>query len=101
MADENAIIFATLKPKEGKETEMEELLRGMCAPSRAEAGCITYDLFRSTNNGTFHFYEVWRTQADLEAHREEPHFKNFRARLPDVADGPPSPNFLERIDSKI
>ena len=100
MADENVIIYATLTPQPGKEAELETLLRGMCAPSRAESGCVVYDLYRSTKNGTFHFFEIWKTQADIEAHREEPHFKNFRAALGDLTEGPPVPDFLERIDSR-
>jgi len=100
MADENVIIYATLTPKPGREAELEKLLRGMCQPSRAEAGCVMYDLYRSTNHGTFHFFEIWMTQADIEAHREEPHFRNFRASLGELTEGPPQPNFLERVDSR-
>jgi quinol monooxygenase YgiN len=100
MADENVIIYATLTPKPGKEAELEKLLRGMCQPSRAEAGCVMYDLYRSSNHGTFHFFEIWKTQRDIEAHREEPHFKSFRASLGELTEGPPQPNFLERVDSR-
>ena len=100
MADENVIIYATMTPKAGKETDLETLLRGMCSPSRAESGCIVYDLYRSTKNGTFHFFEIWKTQADIEAHRDEPHFKHFRTSLENLTEGPPLPDFLSRIDSR-
>ena len=99
MADDNTIIFVTLTPKSGKEADLETLLRGMCEPSRAEAGCITYNLYKKVDGGAFHFFEIWKTQADLDAHREEPHYKNFREKLGDLVEGPPSPNFLERIDA--
>ena len=90
MADENVIIYATLTPKAGKETDLETLLRGMCSPSRAESGCIVYDLYRSTKNGTFHFFEIWKTQADIEAHRDEPHFLHepFLVPRPAIARTP-------------
>ena len=101
MADDNVIIFVTLKPKAGKEAGLEALLKGMCAPSRAEKGCVAYEMFRAKDGGNIHLYEVWKTQADLDAHRLEAHFQDFRAKLGDVADGPPSPVFLRRVDSRI
>lgn len=100
MSDENVILFVTLTPKAGKEAELESLLRGMCAPSRAEGGCVTYNLYRKADGGgAFHFFEIWKTQGDLDEHRETPHYKNFRAKLGDLVESPPSPNFLARVDA--
>ncbi len=100
MPGDNTIIFVTLTPKSGKEADLEALLRGMCEPSRAEGGCVTYNLYKKADGGgAFHFFEIWKTQADLDAHRLEPHYKNFREKLGDLVDGPPSPNFLERVDA--
>ena len=102
MSNENVVIFATLTPKAGKEAELETLLRGMCAPSRAEGGCITYNLYKRAEGGpSFHFFECWKSAAALDAHRLTPHFKNFRARLGDLTEGPPSSIFLKKIDSVI
>ena len=101
MADTNVIIFASLTPRPGKEADLEALLRGMCQPSRAEAGCVTYNLFRKVDGGGYHFFEIWNGQADIDAHRLEPHYKDFRARLGDLTEGPPQPLFLERVDSTI
>ena len=100
MSNENVIILVTLTPRAGREAELEALLRGMCAPSRAEKGCITYNLYKRAEGGSsLHLFECWRSAAALDAHREMPHFKNFRARLADLAEGPPSPISLKRIDS--
>ena len=61
MPDDNVIIFVTLTPKSGKEADLEELLRGMCGPSRAEGGCITYNLYQKADGGgAFHFFEIWK-----------------------------------------
>mmetsp|Transcript_6144 Transcript_6144/g.7527 ORF Transcript_6144/g.7527 Transcript_6144/m.7527 type:complete len:126 (+) Transcript_6144:3-380(+) len=44
--------------------------------SRTEPGCHTFDLLRDkTNPQKFFFYEVYKDQAAIEAHRETPHFK--------------------------
>ena len=100
MADERVFLIAWLKPKPGNEDEMAELLGGMCAPSRGEEGCIFYNLFKATDEaGAFHFIECWKSQAALDAHREEPHYKNFRAKLPDLLAEPVGVKFLEALDS--
>lgn len=102
MTDERVFLIAWLKPKPEKESELAELLQGMCAPSRAEAGCVFYSLFKSTDEGgAFHFIECWKTQAALDAHREEPHYKAFRAKLPDLLAEPVGAKFLNAVDSTI
>ena len=71
----------------------------MCAPSRAEAGCVFYNLFTPIDgSGSFHFIECWTDQAALDAHREMPNYKDFRARLGDLMEGPPSAYRLEAVD---
>ena len=100
MSDGNVIILANLTAKAGREAELEALLRGMCAPSRAEEGCITYNLYKRAEGGSsFRLFECWRSAAALDAHRQTPHSKNFRARVADLADGPFSPLFLKRVDA--
>jgi quinol monooxygenase YgiN len=100
MSEENVIIFVTLTPKPGKEADLEALLRGMCAPSRAEVGCITYNLYRRAKGGPLvHLLECWRNASALDLHREMPHYKDFRARIGDLVEGPPAPVFLQRIDA--
>ena len=37
-------IVARIKAKPGKEAEIKEVLTGLLAPTRAEDGCLTYDL---------------------------------------------------------
>ena len=77
----------------------EALLRGMCAPSRAEEGCTFYNLFTPIDgSGSFHFIECWRDQAALDAHREMPHYKDFREKLGDLMDGPPKAHLLRTVD---
>jgi quinol monooxygenase YgiN len=100
MALECVHIFVTLNPKPGREGDLDSLLRGMCGPSRAEAGCLRYDLFAPADGGgTRHLIECWHDQAALDAHREEPHYKNFRAKIGDILEGKPIPVFLKEVDA--
>ncbi len=102
MTDKRIFLIAWLKPKPDKEDALSELLQGMCMPSRAEEGCIFYNLFKSKDEGgVFHFIECWKTQAALDAHREEAHYKEFRAKLPDLIAEPVGVKFLDAVDATI
>ncbi len=99
MSDGRIFIFASVTPKAGKEEALEALLRGMTAPSRAEAGCVFYNLDRPTEGDlSFHFFECWRDAAAVDAHREAPHYKDYRARLGDLIAGPIGVRLLQGVD---
>lgn len=76
------VLSITFEAKPGKEKALQELASGLLAPTHKEKGCIQYDLHRSIENpGLFMFYEVWATQADLDAHHQSAHLKAFREKL--------------------
>lgn len=60
----------------GKEAELERHLLSLSAPTRAEPGCLRYDLYRSSvNRYEFMRLEVWASPAALEAHKKTPHLR--------------------------
>ena len=66
-------VIAKLKAKSGYEEQLYELLRGLVEPTRAEEGCINYDMHRSVEEpGTFMFYENWEGRRRWEVHVESP-----------------------------
>jgi quinol monooxygenase YgiN len=47
---------------------------GLVDPTRAEHGCLAYDLFESASMpGTFITVELWRDQSDVDAHMQTAH----------------------------
>ena len=59
----------------------------VCAPTRAEKGCINYDLHVSPDNpGLLVFHENWVSKEDLDAHLASPHIDAFRAVAPDLSE---------------
>jgi quinol monooxygenase YgiN len=53
-------------------------LTNMLAPTRAEKGCILYDLHEVIAEPyQFVFFEIWENAAALEAHIRTPHFQNL------------------------
>lgn len=72
------IVVATITAKEGNEVLVREALEKIVPLSRAEAGCIRYDLHIDLgNHASFVMLEAWRDQAALAAHEATPHFQEL------------------------
>ena len=69
-------VIAKFEAKPGMEDQYKEELHGMVAPSRAETGCINYDVLQSNDNpAVFFTYENWTGKDALDAHMQTPYFK--------------------------
>lgn len=80
-------VVAKLKARSGCEEQLFALLRDLLGPTRAEAGCLAYDLHRSQDEpGTFLFTETWASRPLWEAHMASPHLVAFGERQGDVTD---------------
>src|SRR5436190_7530117 len=63
-----------LKVKEGSATKFEETFARAARATRAEKGCIAYDLNRDSDDAArYMVYERWKSLADLEAHLNSDH----------------------------
>lgn len=55
---------------------------------RDEPGCLRFNVLEDAQDeNTYYFFEVYRDQAALEAHRATPHYAVWRA-VADALDGP-------------
>lgn len=69
-------VVARIRATPGMESRVEKELRALLAPTRAERGCIHYDMYQSAENpAEFLFFESWESDADLDAHLESPHIR--------------------------
>jgi quinol monooxygenase YgiN len=60
----------------GSERDLKAHLLSLAAPTRAEPGCLAYDLYESPDAPSeFLRLERWRSLADLEAHKATPHLR--------------------------
>jgi quinol monooxygenase YgiN len=81
-------LIARMRAKPGQEARLQMELQRLLAPTHAEAGCITYDLNQSqTDPALFMFYEIWKCQADLDAHFQTPHLKALLKIAPELLEG--------------
>jgi len=59
-------VVARFLAKDGQEARVEETLRAMVAPTRAEEACISYDLYRSRDqSAVFYMLENWRRHCQV------------------------------------
>jgi quinol monooxygenase YgiN len=69
-------VVARITAKPGKEENLFDILRQIVAPTRREAGCIRYELFRNDADPTdFTFVEEWESDAAIDSHMVTPHIQ--------------------------
>lgn len=83
-------IVATLVARPGRTGELQSLLSGMVAPSRAEPGNLRWEIWQvQSEPGHFVLDELYIDSAAVAAHRETVHFKNYVGRINDLAERTP------------
>lgn len=76
-------VIAKVRAKPEARAEVERELRALVEPTRAERGCINYDLHVSQQDpNVFLFYENWEDRAALDAHAASPHMNAWREKQP-------------------
>jgi quinol monooxygenase YgiN len=77
---EKLTVVVRLRAKPGEEQRVEEELSALLAPTRAEAGCINFDLHRSDEDpALFLVHENWESEAHLNDHFRTPHVEAWLA----------------------
>jgi quinol monooxygenase YgiN len=69
----------TFIAKEGCEEDLKVLLEMMVVPSKAEPGCLNYNIYQYKNNPRkFMAVETWESEEALEGHKNSPHYKVYK-----------------------
>lgn len=80
---EQIVITAILKPIEGHEEEVYNVLKTVTEASRKESGCIQYDVHQSMQDSNYILIEVWENEEAVEAHINSSHYQKYRESIPD------------------
>ncbi|BEU28464.1 putative quinol monooxygenase [Paraburkholderia sp. 22B1P] len=81
-------LVAFLRAKPGHVEELGRRLQDLVGPTRAESGCLNYDLHRSNDDpSVWMLYENWRTEKDLDAHFKTAYLEEFLSHLSEVLEG--------------
>jgi quinol monooxygenase YgiN len=91
-------VIARAVARDGRAEELKALLRGLIAPTRAEAGCIYYELFESNLPGLLYFNELWESQAHLDAHAASSHFTEIFGKAKALFSEPLEVNLLIAVE---
>jgi Uncharacterized conserved protein len=64
---------------------------------RDEPGCLRFNVLQDEKDpNVYYFYEIYKDQAALEAHRNTPHYAVWRG-VADVLDGPTEPTRCQTV----
>ena len=98
MASDKLTVVARIKAKPGKEGQVREELQKLLAPTRAEHGCINYDMHRSLeSDAEFLFHENWTSKEALDQHLETPHLQSFLGQSEELLAEPVEITFWKQI----
>jgi (4S)-4-hydroxy-5-phosphonooxypentane-2,3-dione isomerase len=76
-----------VKP-EGRERFLKAIEVDALGSERDEPGCLRFNVLQDAQDqNVYYFFEVYRDEAALEAHRAAPHYGVWRAAA-DTLDGP-------------
>ena len=82
MNDENIVLFARLKVKPGTENGAKRAALAIVEASRAEEGCLNYDMHQAADDPTvFMWHETWDSKESINGHANSAHFKEFSAAI--------------------
>lgn len=82
MANEAVKVLAKITAQHGKVEELKSLLLGLVGPTRAEKGCISYQLLQSkTDRSHFVFVEEWTSNAAIDEHMATSHVQDALSKV--------------------
>jgi len=77
----------TFIAKEGSEAKMKELLSAMVVPSKAEKGCLFYEIFQYENDKKrFMAVETWEDNEALDGHKASSHYAVYKSSYEPYCD---------------
>ena len=82
-------IFARFHARQAQDEVVAAALRAVITPTRAEAGCLAIDAFRSTrDHRLFYIHSRWIDDAAFERHATLPHTVKFIQLVQTLIDHP-------------
>jgi quinol monooxygenase YgiN len=90
MPENTLRVVARIVARPGAEDEVRSILAGLVGPTRAEPGCVSYELLQNNADPTdFTFVEEWDGDPALDAHLRTPHIQDAMSGLSGLlADAP-------------
>jgi quinol monooxygenase YgiN len=94
----NIRVVARFAAKPDRVDDIKRILSELIDPTRAEDGCITYELLQNKQDPTdFTFVEEWSSEAALEKHLSTEHIKRSRSQTEGLLDAGPDVRVYELV----
>ncbi len=94
-------VVAKIRARTGMEERVRKELMALVTPTRAETGCINYDLHQAVDeSGLFLFYENWISRKDLDEHLKMPYLQGFLSKSDDLLAAPIEITLMEMISEQ-
>jgi quinol monooxygenase YgiN len=82
------VVKIRIKP-EHRDTFLKAIEVDALGSERDEPGCLRFNVLQSeADENVYYFYEVYKDEAALEAHRAAPHYAVWREAAAVALDGP-------------
>jgi quinol monooxygenase YgiN len=99
MTQETVHIVAHLVAREGEEARVRAELEKLIAPTRAEPGCLDYQLLVNEEEpGDFVFLQEYVSDAAFQAHLDSKHVAGAIAHAVPLLDRPPDIRRYRRLE---
>ena len=90
MPDTSLRVVARITARPDTVNQVREILLGLVAPTRAEEGCVVYELLQNRTDPTdFTFVEEWASDATFERHHTTEHIRSAFPKLQALVAVPP------------
>lgn len=90
MSQNNIRVVARFAAKSDRVEDVKRILTELVDPTRAEDGCIIYELLQNAQDPTdFTFVEEWTSQTALDKHLATDHIKHSRSQTEGLLDAGP------------
>jgi quinol monooxygenase YgiN len=91
-------VFVRLHARDGEEKAVEEALREVTGPSRAEPGCLSFHLYRSVRDPRlFYIHSRWADAEAFAKHADLPHTVRFLKKVDALLEVPREVSRTEMI----
>jgi quinol monooxygenase YgiN len=101
MTDDSVALVVLFRAAPGRIDDLRSALLDLTVATRAEDGCVLYDLHEDVNDpDVLAFYEIWASPAAHAAHDATQHVQATVARFGDLLAEPPRVNRLRRVEPR-
>ena len=99
MNSQKITVTARIKVKPGMEEKLKQELLAIVGLTRAESGCINYDLHQALEDPSlFLLHENWVSQEALEQHLALPHIRALGEKSQEVIAEPIEITLWQQLD---